>query len=64
MTKHYDVIHTETETRIGFINLRRFGWYFISNVSNHKGSRVARDTATEAFPGWAKRMGCEMVARD
>ncbi len=64
MTKHYDVIHTETGSRIGFIELKLRGWYFISNVSSHKGSRVAKDTAAEAFPAWAKRMGCVMVARD
>ena len=64
MTKHYDVTHTETGGLVGFIELKHPGWFFISNVSSHKGSRVGHDTAAAAFPTWAKKMGCVMVVRD
>ncbi len=63
MTKHYDVIHTETGSLIGSISLKHPGWFFISNVSSHKGSRTAHATAEKAFPRWAKKMGGEMVER-
>ena len=63
MTHHYDVIHTKTNSRIGSISLKHPGWMFISNVSSHQGSRVGHATAEKAFPSWAKKMGCEMVAR-
>ncbi len=64
MTKHYDVIHPQTGGRVGSIELKHPGWFFISNVTSHQGSRVGRDTAAKAFPPWAKKMGCVMVARD
>ena len=63
MTKHYDVIHTKSGYRLGGIDLKHPGWFFISNVASHKGSRVAKDTAEGAIPPWAKRMGCTMLAR-
>ncbi len=63
MTHNYNVIHTETNGRIGSIELKHPGWFFISNVSSHKGSRVGRATAEECFPRWARKMGCIMVKR-
>ena len=50
MTKHYDVIHTETGGLIGSISLKQPGWFFISNVSSHQGSRAGHATAEKAFP--------------
>ncbi len=64
MTKHFDVVHTMSGGLLGFISLKHPEWFFISNVSSHGGTRVPRATAAEAMPRWAKRMGCEMVARD
>ncbi len=63
MTKHYDVIHTVIRALIGSINLKHPGWFFISNVSSHKGSRKGHATAENALPGWGKKMGCEMVEK-
>ena len=60
MTKHYDVIHTETGARIGGISKKMPGWFFVSNVSSHKGSRTGHATAEKALPGWAKKMGAVM----
>ena len=57
-------MHPTADALIGFISLKHPGWFFISNVSNHQGSRVGQPTAENAFPRWAKKMGCTMVARD
>lgn len=64
MSRHYDIIHPSTNARVGFLALTPHGWYFVSQVSNHKGSRVPRDSAAEAMPSWAKRMECDMVPAD
>ncbi len=63
MTKHYDIMHPTADYRVGFINLRHLGWFFVSNVSNHQGSRKGHATAEKAFPAWAKKMGCKMIPR-
>ncbi len=63
MTKHYNVIHIETGALIGSVSLKHPGWFFVSNVSSHKGSRVGHATAEKAFPTWAKKMGCELMTR-
>ncbi len=64
MTTHYNINDPKSGGRVGSISLKHPGWMFISNVSSHKGSRVGHATAEKAFPTWAKKMGCEMVARD
>ncbi len=64
MTKIYAIVLLPTEAVIGFVVLKPPGWFFISNVSSHKGSRVPRATAEGAFPRWARKMGARMVARD
>ncbi len=64
MVRHHDIVHPGTSARVGFLTLTPFGWVFVSTVSNHKGSRVPRDSAAEAIPGWAKRMGCIVVPTD
>ncbi len=63
MTHYYDVIHIGTDALIGSVSLKPSGWFFTSNVSSHQGSRKGHETAEKAFPTWAKKMGCEMVAR-
>ena len=64
MTKNYDVTYAKMGSLVGSISLKHPGWFFISNVTSHKGSRKGHATAAKAFPIWAKKMGCEMVARD
>ncbi len=64
MTKHYSVTYIKTGGHVGSIELKHPGWFFISSVSSHKGSRKGHATAEKAFPTWAKKMGCEMVARN
>ncbi len=64
MIKYYIVIHIDTGSRIGFISPALPGWMFISNVPHHKWNLKRSPTAKEALPQWAKKMGCEMVARE
>ncbi len=63
MIKHYNVVHGKHGALIGTVSLKQPGWFFVSNVASHKGSRVGHATAEKAFPTWAKKMGCELVAR-
>ncbi len=55
MTKSCDVIHTETGAKIGGISEKMSGWFFVSFISSHKGSRTGHATAEKAFPKWAKK---------
>ncbi len=64
MTKHYNVIHTVSGCQVGSISLKHPGWFFISLLPGRKPSRKGHVTAEKAFPRWAKKMGCRMVARD
>ncbi len=67
--RRYDVVTPYSACLLGSVCLNEGprkdmnGWWFVSAVSSHSGSRRAWPTAKDAIPAWARALEAQLIER-